>query len=344
MIPAFSEIVAAHRANYPQMQPQDYCKLAHQSAFGPEHLAADQGSWQEYLISEWQGAKAAKEPEPIGNGLCRFHLSPTDNIPATARLLEKLAVKTAVEYRGSGGCMEENLAVLQALNIPGMGELLSQYRSEGCPALHHSHQYRTAYAPHYRVIGHVYGALFPLLLDLQSREKQRTILAIDGRCGSGKTGIAGLIAGLFDCNVIHTDDYYLPFAQRRENWEQLPGGNIDFSRLQAELLDPAQQGKGLACRPFDCQTGEIRQGTRLPAKKLTIVEGSYSQHPCLREYYDLAIFLTCSDEVQAQRLSAREGNYYPAFRARWIPMEERYNQATEPRKNSKYVFNTNDLY
>ena len=36
------------------------------------------------------------------------------------------------------------------------------------------------------------------------------ILAIDGRCASGKTTLAGELQKRQACNVIHLDDFYLP--------------------------------------------------------------------------------------------------------------------------------------
>ena len=45
------------------------------------------------------------------------------------------------------------------------------------------------------------------------------LIALDGRCGSGKTTLAAQLAERFPgSRTIHTDDYYLPPAQR------VPGG------------------------------------------------------------------------------------------------------------------------
>ena len=44
------------------------------------------------------------------------------------------------------------------------------------------------------------------------------LVAVDGRCGSGKTTLGTLLAAVFGCAVVHTDDYYLPFARRAPGW------------------------------------------------------------------------------------------------------------------------------
>lgn len=54
------------------------------------------------------------------------------------------------------------------------------------------------------------------------------LVAIDGRCTAGKTTLAGLLQGKRSCNVVHMDDFYLPFAKRTPERMAQPGGNMDF--------------------------------------------------------------------------------------------------------------------
>ena len=72
------------------------------------------------------------------------------------------------------------------------------------------------------------------------------ILAVDGRCGSGKTGLGNALGRAFGCPVVHTDDYYLPFDRRPEGWRSVPAANMDFARLRAEVLDPWRAGQNTA--------------------------------------------------------------------------------------------------
>lgn len=166
----------------------------------------------------------------------------------------------------------------------------------------------------------------PVLIELDRLTERggSVVAAIDGRCGSGKTRLAGLLEELFCCNVLHMDDFYLPFHLRPENWQQIPGGNMDFGRLREELLLPLSEGRPALYRPYRCAEGEMGEPVRLEPRPLTVVEGSYSQHPSMGVRYDLTIFLTCSAEVQQKRLRLREGEGFGAFEQRWIPMEEKY--------------------
>lgn len=170
------------------------------------------------------------------------------------------------------------------------------------------------------------------------------IISIDGRCGSGKTGLAEVIRGAFTCNIFHMDDYYLPMDKREENWEQLPGGNIDFVRFKREVLMPAVRGETITYRPYDCRTGTIAGCKQIKPCMLTVVEGSYSAHPLLADKYDIRIFLTCSKEVQKMRLKKREGERYPAFEQRWIPLEENYFKSYNIEENSTMVIDTSEIF
>lgn len=166
----------------------------------------------------------------------------------------------------------------------------------------------------------------PILLEIKRimQEKEYPIIAIDGRCGSGKTKLAEYLHRLFPSRVLHMDDYYLPMNRRTLDWEEIPGGNMDFTRFLHEALLPASKGKALQYIPYSCKTGEYLEKCRIDVCPLTIVEGSYSQHPSLASYYDYKVFLTCSNEVQLERIKRRDGERHLAFQTRWIPLEERY--------------------
>lgn len=170
------------------------------------------------------------------------------------------------------------------------------------------------------------------------------IISIDGRCGSGKSGLAEVIRKAFTCNVFHMDDYYLPMDKREEDWEQIPGGNMDFERFKKEVLMPAVRSEAITYRPYDCQTGTIGRCEQIKPGMLTVVEGSYSAHPLLADKYDIRIFLTCSKEVQQMRLKMREGEKFQAFEQRWIPMEENYFKSYNIEKNSTMVIDTGEFF
>ena len=139
------------------------------------------------------------------------------------------------------------------------------------------------------------------------------VLALDGRCGSGKTTMAAALAEQFPDSI-----------DRVPGWEQTPCANMGLARLRDEVLAPARAGKPALYRAYSCREGAYLPVQQLAAQPLVILEGSYSHHPLLAPYEDFRVFMTCSDAEQTRRLQAREGDRYPDFAARWVPLEEGY--------------------
>lgn len=156
------------------------------------------------------------------------------------------------------------------------------------------------------------------------REKGRAVIAIDGRCGSGKTTLAGRLAARWDCTLLHADDFFLRPKQRTPARLAQPGGNFDRERFYAEALAPLLAGRDALYRPYDCHAGCLRPPVPAPLRPLILAEGSYCCHPDLWDCYDLHVFVTAPLDVRLARLARRPGVDLAAFRIRWIPLEEAY--------------------
>lgn len=157
------------------------------------------------------------------------------------------------------------------------------------------------------------------------QKKSRIILAIDGRCAAGKTTLAKSFCKAVPAAVFHMDDFFLRPEQRTPERLREPGGNVDRERFLEEVLLPLTEGRPFTYRPFDCGTRSLGAPVAAEPAAVTVIEGSYSCHPDLAQYYDLRVFLTLSPEAQAARILRRNGPEQAAvFRQRWIPMEEQY--------------------
>ena len=55
-----------------------------------------------------------------------------------------------------------------------------------------------------------------LAIRRQLLRRDRVIVAIDGRCGSGKTTLAAKLQKQLHCSVFHMDDFFLRPEQRTE--------------------------------------------------------------------------------------------------------------------------------
>ena len=155
-------------------------------------------------------------------------------------------------------------------------------------------------------------------------QKDRVIVAIDGKCTAGKTTLAGKLAALYDCNLFHMDDFFLRPAQRTPERFAEVGGNVDYERFMEEVLTPLKAGKAFSYRPFDCGTFTLAEPVSVVPKKLNIIEGTYSHHPYFGDPYDLKIVLTIDDQTQRERILQRPAFLHKRFFEEWIPMENRY--------------------
>lgn len=200
--------------------------------------------------------------------------------------------------------------------------------------------------PHDQIIDDNYLQPVVQALTELSEERKRKIIAIDGRCGSGKTTIAHKIQKLFDCNVIHMDDFFLPFEMKTKDRLAEPGGNVHYERVTSEILEPLTNNtmQAIHHQPYNCETRTLAPPVSTPYKQLNIIEGVYSMHPALIGFYDFKIFLTVDKEVQLERIKRRSLNQLQMFIDQWIPMEEDYFQLMKVEEKSDMIIDTSKIF
>ena len=98
--------------------------------------------------------------------------------------------------------------------------------------------------------------------------KSKVLTAIDGRCGAGKTTLAAALATHYGCPVIHMDDFFLQPKQRTPERYKEPGGNVDYERVEEEILKPVLSGADFVYQRFDCRTMSMQEGQKRSWKRL----------------------------------------------------------------------------
>ena len=175
------------------------------------------------------------------------------------------------------------------------------------------------------------------------KQKGYVTIAIDGRCGSGKTTLANKLKAYFDCHIFHMDDFYLQEYQRTYVRYNEPGGNVDRERFKKEVLDPLKNQQDVLYRPIDCSSMSISEGTVYPYKPINIIEGSYSCHPELIDDYDMTIFLDIDESLQYKRIEERNGKEaLNMFINKWIPLEEKYFSSFDIQDHCDFYFKAGD--
>lgn len=178
-------------------------------------------------------------------------------------------------------------------------------------------------------------------IELRRAGARPFLIALDGRCTSGKTTLAARLQAACGCGVVHLDDFFLRPEQRTRERYDTPGENVDHERFLTEVLLPLRRGEAAWYRPYDCANRRLADPIRVEPSPVLVAEGSYSCHSALWPYYDLRIFLTVPPEEQLRRVAARNGpQAAEVFRTRWIPLEEQYFAAYQIAERCDLCFET----
>lgn len=341
------KILLMHARKYPEMQVSDAVKLLYQNEFGSGHMIPDKNACVLRIMDERKNCSAEKRTaEPIGNGLARLYLQEANRLGISSESIGKMFMLASSGNRGNMGAFTEKLWTLRCLtqnrqtpfSADALDDYLRSYFAAGCPAVSHSEIYRQKYAPAYRLIGSRFARLLPIVgkTDALLRTQGRAVIALDGRCASGKSSAAALLAQLWNAPVIHMDDFFLPEPLRTKERFREAGGNIHYERFQKEVLLPLSAGKSFSYRIFDCKKRDYAGKRHIPSSPVILVEGAYSLHPAFGSYADASFFFDISPELQYRRLQRRNGEQAAqTFLQKWIPLENRYIQACRIDQNER---------
>ena len=220
--------------------------------------------------------------------------------------------------------MAGNLADAQKV-MPEIYDYVNQYVAQGIRAVHHSDVYRAAEKPAYRIVRAELLRLIPLLEKIAACTEQPCVIAIDGRAGSGKTGLADCLGAVLECDIVRMDDFFLPLELRSAERLAGPGGNIHYERFKTEVLPKLRHSEAFSYNVLSCSEMKLGGSREIASANYRIVEGSYSQHPEFGAYADVNVFCHVEADEQLRRIRARDGEHFAEiFQSQWIPMEEKY--------------------
>lgn len=333
-------VLTVHARRYPLMDPCDAVKLIFQNEFGGEHLISEPNATLAWLRAERASTPddpAVPPVEDIGNGMVRVALAALEFTDSALRALNRDFFRSAQLHVGRRKTFLEKLDALRMLaedkvfsfTRQELERYLEGYIKSGCCPLSHSPAYRAAYRPAYRVVKRS-NSVVALAWELERLREEggRALVAIDGRCASGKSSLAACLGRRLGLPAVHMDDFFLRPDQRTRERLARPGENVDHERFLEEVLTPLSAGRPAVYRPYSCRTGELGEERIVEPAPVVLVEGSYSCHPALWDCYTRRVFLTVEPEEQLRRIEGRDGAArLKDFREQWIPLEERYFSA-----------------
>ena len=324
----FIDLIKQHQKNYPLMTIQDHIKLAYQCAYGPYHMHADFDRILSYLKEEAKNDH--QKVEYLVNGYARFYYDKNTDLDLLARLFFLSMEKSDND--------DLFLSYLDDIRYYFNTNETIDYLKDGIRAISHSDIYRLNYQPHYRLIKKDYASYYDVIKAINDFKKDHITIAIDGRCASGKSELANILSNVFDLEIVHMDDFYLPKNQRKEDWFEAIAGNMNLEYFKKHVL-----GDKLDYQKFDCQTQSYYDPIIKDKPKILLIEGTYSLHPQLIDHYDLKIFLKCSKDKQILRLLQREIDI-ENFTKIWIKKETDYFEQLKIIDQCDLVINTDDYF
>lgn len=131
------------------------------------------------------------------------------------------------------------------------------------------------------------------------------LVAVDGPAGAGKTTFAGRLGARLRCQVIHSDDFPVP-------WEEGPGGW--FHALESQVLRPLQEGLAGGFRRYDWVRGTYAELVTVPPAPVLIIEGVGTARASVAGLPAYTVWVEAPEEVRLRRVLERDG---PELEPRW---------------------------
>ncbi|MGN1404907.1 MAG: hypothetical protein ACI4WM_01445 [Erysipelotrichaceae bacterium] len=313
----FKELLEEHSVKYPHMETIDQIKLAYQAVYGPFHM--HKSDYLSYLLNE--DCNESEYIEYLGDKYARFYFDKNTDRKLLCKLFELSMVKED----------NDELFIEYLKEIEGSEE----YLKDGIRDIHHSKSYNEHYHPHYRLIKRDYAFYYPVIKEIYelTENNSKAVIEIDGMCCSGKSVLSDILNEIFDINIIHTDDFYLPKAERKENWFDFPGGNMNMEYLD-ECLKKGRYKK------FSCNNQKYSNEYLIDSNKPILIEGTYS---FMHDNCDLRVFLECSKDAQINRLKIREDDI-SSFENIWLVKERDYFNKLDVKNRADIIVDTDELF
>lgn len=312
--------VEYHSIHYPDMQVTDKIKLVYQAILGPHHLLDEKSipKIKENILTELNEQSNHQENlyEWIGPNYVRV------NIKKYYEIYNNID-KLVLDFYNSNTKVELDKDMLKKMMMKYIDSSnLVNYNFE---PVSHSMLYKERYQPHYRLLNSKY-------IDLDMKVKQfdnyisnlpsKSIVALEGRCGSGKTTISNILENKY--TVIHIDDFFLSEKQKETYGNRL-NSNINYDLVNNNLEKVINALKNnlpiVSIKCFDCHSQNYYE-KELALKDKIIVEGVCASSPKLSKHIDKIAYLFVDKATQTKRIEQRE--LKDRFFNEWIPLEEKY--------------------
>lgn len=303
-------IIKWHKDKYPLLNNEDLYLLIYESIFATNYLCnSDTNIYQDLY-------------EEISSNLVRVNINTYNKYNLRIDDLHKWHDETIKNNKGS---LQKFYEKLNKYNLP---------LPKTCN-FDHSEDYKENYFPNYVIIDKKfindelkYIQAYHFLSNLNSG-----IIALEGKCGAGKTTLSNKIAQQLNITIINIDDFFLPPHKKTPIRLNEVGGNIDYESIK-DLLNKIKTKEEIKYLRYDCTNIEYKLTTK-EKNSLILLEGVYSYHPYFNSFIDYLMFLDIDEHTQYERLKIR--NNFQRFIDEWIPLENKYFDTLNIKYNANII-------
>ena len=143
-----------------------------------------------------------------------------------------------------------------------------------------------------------FAALAERLHDLRPALGNTRLIAIDGPAGSGKTTFAGRLGAAARAQVIHSDDFPVPWDGPPDAW---------FAPLTEQVLAPLADGRPGRFRRYDWKRGAYTEWVEVPPAPVLLIEGVGAARRATAHLLAYTIWVTAPEPVRLRRVLDRDG-------------------------------------
>ncbi len=157
------------------------------------------------------------------------------------------------------------------------------------------------------------------------------LVAVDGPAGAGKTTLADRLATALSCQVIHSDDFPVP-------WDEGPGPWFDA--LDRQVLQPLRHGRPGGFRRYDWVRGDYGERVEVPVAPVLVIEGVGTARTSVAELLAYVIWVEADEEVRLRRVLDRDGEELAARWRSWFAAERAWFTADGTRARADEIIAT----
>ncbi|WP_157245904.1 uridine kinase family protein [Nonomuraea typhae] len=157
------------------------------------------------------------------------------------------------------------------------------------------------------------------------------LIAVDGPAGAGKTTFADRLGAALDAQVIHSDDFPVPWSEGPGAW---------FHALRSQVLDPLAGGRPGRFRRYDWVTARYGAPVDVPAAPVVVIEGVGTARRDADHLLAFRVWLEAAWETRWERVLTRDGAALEPEWRTWFTAEEQWFAEDATRSRADLVITT----